>query len=295
MQGFGTVVAGTVLGGRGRDRGRGRGLPGRPPVAGPRHPGPRRADGRLGPRPADGPQPPGPEERGAAARPGRRGPGLAHADRQARRPARCPARASAKDVKHRDRVRLHIGTDEVMARLALLEGQTVGPGGSALVQLILERPAVALPGDRFVIRSFSPLVTIGGGKVLDAEPGKAQALQRRGRRGDEAAGRGGARGGRAGLSPGGGRPSERQGLGAQARPERGRGRGGGAGARRQKGVWLPSRAGPRKPISTVRFTRGSRKTPRPRSASTSRGAPNGRSCPTRTSGPGSSSAATPRL
>jgi selenocysteine-specific elongation factor len=77
-----------------------------------------------------------------------------------------------KDVKHRDRVRLHVGTDEVMARLALLEGQTVGPGGSALVQLILERPVVALPGDRFVIRSFSPLVTIGGGQVLDANPEK---------------------------------------------------------------------------------------------------------------------------
>jgi selenocysteine-specific elongation factor len=77
-----------------------------------------------------------------------------------------------KDVRHRDRVRLHIGTDEVMARLALLEGQAVGPGGSALVQLILERPTVALPGDRFVIRSFSPLVTIGGGQVLDASPEK---------------------------------------------------------------------------------------------------------------------------
>ncbi len=80
--------------------------------------------------------------------------------------------SAAKDVKHRDRVRLHIGTDEVIARLALLEGQTIGPGGSAMVQLILERPAVALPGDRFVIRSFSPLLTIGGGRILDAAPEK---------------------------------------------------------------------------------------------------------------------------
>jgi len=75
-----------------------------------------------------------------------------------------------REVKHRDRVRLHVGTDEVMARLAVLEGQTVGPGASALVQLILESPTVALPGDRFVIRTFSPLVTIGGGQVLDASP-----------------------------------------------------------------------------------------------------------------------------
>ncbi|MGA2533017.1 MAG: selenocysteine-specific translation elongation factor [Candidatus Aminicenantales bacterium] len=81
-------------------------------------------------------------------------------------------RSAEKDVKHRDRVRLHIGTDEVIARLAVLEGQKVEPGGSAMIQLILESPTVALPGDRFVIRSFSPLVTIGGGQILDANPKK---------------------------------------------------------------------------------------------------------------------------
>jgi selenocysteine-specific elongation factor len=81
-------------------------------------------------------------------------------------------RSVPKDIKHRDRVRLHIGTDEVMARLAVLEGQTIAPGGSAMIQLILESPTVTLPGDRFVIRSFSPLVTIGGGQILDANPKK---------------------------------------------------------------------------------------------------------------------------
>jgi selenocysteine-specific elongation factor len=80
--------------------------------------------------------------------------------------------SAEKDVKHRDRVRLHIGTEEVIARLAVLEGQKIGPGGSAMIQLILESPTVALPGDRFVIRSFSPLVTIGGGQILDANPKK---------------------------------------------------------------------------------------------------------------------------
>jgi selenocysteine-specific elongation factor len=75
-------------------------------------------------------------------------------------------------LKHRERVRLHIGTDEVMARLAVIGAQTVEPGASAPVQLILERPTVALPGDRFVIRQFSPVVTVGGGQVLDANPGK---------------------------------------------------------------------------------------------------------------------------
>ncbi|HSA96960.1 MAG TPA: SelB C-terminal domain-containing protein, partial [Acidobacteriota bacterium] len=65
-----------------------------------------------------------------------------------------------------------IGTDEVMARLAVIGAQAVEPGASSPVQLILERPSVALPGDRFVIRLFSPVVTVGGGQVLDANPVK---------------------------------------------------------------------------------------------------------------------------
>ncbi len=77
-----------------------------------------------------------------------------------------------REIKHRDRVRLHIGTDEVMARLAVIGGQTIPPGASSPVQLILERPTVALPGDRFVVRSFSPVATVGGGRVLDAAPEK---------------------------------------------------------------------------------------------------------------------------
>jgi selenocysteine-specific elongation factor len=80
--------------------------------------------------------------------------------------------SAPREIRHRDRVRLHIGTDEVMARLAVIGGQTIAPGASAAVQLVLERSTVALPGDRFVIRSFSPVVTIGGGRVLDAAPAK---------------------------------------------------------------------------------------------------------------------------
>jgi selenocysteine-specific elongation factor len=75
-------------------------------------------------------------------------------------------------LKHRERLRLHIGTDEVMARLAVIGAQTVEPGASSPVQLVLERPTVALPGDRFVVRQFSPVVTVGGGQVLDADPEK---------------------------------------------------------------------------------------------------------------------------
>jgi len=77
-----------------------------------------------------------------------------------------------RSLKHRERLRLHIGTDEVMARLAVIGAQTVEPGASSPVQLVLERPTVALPGDRFVVRQFSPVVTVGGGQVLDADPEK---------------------------------------------------------------------------------------------------------------------------
>ena len=68
----------------------------------------------------------------------------------------------------RTRLRLHLGTAEVMAR-ALPRGPLT-PGGTALVRLRLETPVVARGGDRFVLRSFSPVTTIGGGRVLDPLP-----------------------------------------------------------------------------------------------------------------------------
>ncbi len=77
-----------------------------------------------------------------------------------------------KQLKNRMRIRLHVGTAEIISRLVLLEGDVVHPGQEALVQFVLESPTVALPGDRFVIRTFSPLMTIGGGTILDATPEK---------------------------------------------------------------------------------------------------------------------------
>ncbi len=76
------------------------------------------------------------------------------------------------ELKSRDRVRLHIGTDEVIGRVVLLEKDRLLPGESALVQFNLESPAVALLGDRFIIRTFSPLLTIGGGEILDGTPSR---------------------------------------------------------------------------------------------------------------------------
>jgi selenocysteine-specific elongation factor len=73
-------------------------------------------------------------------------------------------------VKTRDRVRFHAGTSEVMARVLLLDRQELAPGQSAFARFRLEAPLVAVPGDRFVIRSYSPMVTIGGGTLLDIAP-----------------------------------------------------------------------------------------------------------------------------
>ncbi len=65
------------------------------------------------------------------------------------------------------RVRFHLGASEIIGRLVLLEGDGVAPGASALAQVRLERPTVAARGDRFVIRRYSPSHTVGGGSVIE--------------------------------------------------------------------------------------------------------------------------------
>lgn len=101
--------------------------------------------------------------------------------------------SASRPLKQRARVRLHHGTAEVMARVVILNGSelsvqgsglnsepgtlnpergAIAPGDSAIVQLRLEEPITALPGDRFIVRSYSPQVTIGGGLVIDPLPQK---------------------------------------------------------------------------------------------------------------------------
>ncbi len=75
---------------------------------------------------------------------------------------------SAKPLKHRAPVHFHSGTAEIEAEVRLLEGTAaMRPGTSAYARLILRDAALLLPGDRFIIRMFSPVVTIGGGVVVD--------------------------------------------------------------------------------------------------------------------------------
>jgi selenocysteine-specific elongation factor len=72
--------------------------------------------------------------------------------------------------KSRTRVHLHSNTMETVAEIALHGVKQVAPGSQAFARLKLPEAALLLPGDRFIIRQFSPVVTIGGGVVLDAAP-----------------------------------------------------------------------------------------------------------------------------
>ena len=71
-------------------------------------------------------------------------------------------------IVRRKRIRFHVGTTEVMGYVVLLGRDTLEPGESAYAQILLEAPAFALPGDRFIVRQYSPMLTIGGGAILDA-------------------------------------------------------------------------------------------------------------------------------
>jgi selenocysteine-specific elongation factor len=110
--------------------------------------------------------------------------------------------SASRPLAQRCRIRLHHGTAEIMARVVILEndltapsasadgpadlstppsrrpGAQIEPGASRLVQFRLETPLTALPGDRFIIRSYSPQVTIGGGIIIDAVPEKHRVRSR---------------------------------------------------------------------------------------------------------------------
>jgi selenocysteine-specific elongation factor len=70
-------------------------------------------------------------------------------------------------LRHWTPVHLHLATSDVTARVAIRRGETVAPGASAIVQLILDKPIGALNGDRFILRDQSASRTLGGGAVID--------------------------------------------------------------------------------------------------------------------------------
>src|SRR5271165_5841776 len=87
---------------------------------------------------------------------------------------------SAKALRNRSRVHFHVFTAETIAEVNLIGAKQLQPGESGLAELKLDEPLLLLPGDRFIIRQFSPVVTIGGGRVLDAvRPSKRAKAEER--------------------------------------------------------------------------------------------------------------------
>ncbi|MFP3870794.1 MAG: SelB C-terminal domain-containing protein, partial [Syntrophobacteria bacterium] len=80
--------------------------------------------------------------------------------------------SDARALKNRRKVRFHAGTCEVIGTVILLDTDELAPGASGYAQLRLERPVVVRRGDYFVLRSYSPVRTIGGGQILHPAPKK---------------------------------------------------------------------------------------------------------------------------
>lgn len=79
-------------------------------------------------------------------------------------------------LKHRSQIRFHSGTSEILGRILLLEGEEIKPGETGVGQLRLTERVAVLPGDLAVIRSYSPVQTIGGAEVLNVIPAKHKRL-----------------------------------------------------------------------------------------------------------------------
>ena len=78
-------------------------------------------------------------------------------------------------LKRRSIVRVHQLTREVMARVVPMSAEQIEPGQTGIAQLRLTEPLLVLPGDRFVLRSYSPVMTVGGGVILASRPRKHRA------------------------------------------------------------------------------------------------------------------------
>ena len=83
---------------------------------------------------------------------------------------------SARPLKNRSKVHFHSGTAETVAEVVLLDSKELAPGMRGYVQLRLAHPGLFLPHDRYIVRQFSPVVTIGGGVVLDNLPRRHRLL-----------------------------------------------------------------------------------------------------------------------
>jgi len=84
--------------------------------------------------------------------------------------------SSSRNLKNRTLVRLHTGTSEIISRIILQEKDELAPGEKGFAQLVLSVKDVVIAGDHFVLRSYSPVTTIGGGRIIDPLPKKHKRL-----------------------------------------------------------------------------------------------------------------------
>lgn len=78
--------------------------------------------------------------------------------------------SAPRPLKQRARVHFHSHTMETVAEVRVIGGSQINPGESRFARVLLPQPTLLLPGDRFILRQFSPVITVGGGVVLDAAP-----------------------------------------------------------------------------------------------------------------------------
>jgi selenocysteine-specific elongation factor len=75
---------------------------------------------------------------------------------------------NVRPLRNREQVKFYFGTSEIVGNVVILDSDEIAPGHEAFVQIRLTEPAVTVPGDRFIVRLLSPVITIGGGEVLNA-------------------------------------------------------------------------------------------------------------------------------
>lgn len=82
-------------------------------------------------------------------------------------------------LENYDRLRVYHGTSELFGRVVILDKESVRPGERCIMQIRLESPICAQKGDKYVVRAYSPMVTIGGGTIIDPNPPKRKRFDRK--------------------------------------------------------------------------------------------------------------------
>jgi selenocysteine-specific elongation factor len=86
--------------------------------------------------------------------------------------------SNEKPLKNRTKVRFHTGTSEILGYVILLDREELSPGETVVAQFRLDAPVAVIQDDRFVIRSYSPIRTIGGGQILNPIPRKHKRFKK---------------------------------------------------------------------------------------------------------------------